>query len=764
MSKLDPRLRMLLDAAREDPGLADATEAETVPLGTRLGWARSDVGPVVEVLVEGPAPDDLERLAPGIEYLGAATTSSIRAARVPVDALPALDDSPGLARIEAGRPLFAELNWSRLDSRAEQVHTAVPGVLGRGAVVAVIDSGIHYTHPCFRRADGSTRIERIWDQSASAAASNDVPFGREYTTAEIDAALRSDDPLALVPHVDRDPNGHGTHVAGIVAGDERGRDDFTGIAPESTLLVVALDAGPGGTLGSSPRLVSALDWVVDRARGRPVAINISQGTNGGGHSGETLVERRIDELARESGVVIVKSAGNEQEWDTHAGGTLAVDEQRALTLEVRAGNRLDDIVEIWFGPDDDIAVGVQPPTGLPSQAAEPGATVRFGTEAGNQVRIDVDEDVDGTGDRRATVILQRGGADQLQPGQWRIQLHAGHITGGRYDAWVERAPRGGAGAPEQSRFVAGSSDRTRTVTIPGTARRIITVASHVTKSNGLPAIGSLSTFSSHGPTRLGTAKPELSAPGEFVMSARAGGGHVGLSGTSMAAPHVTGAAALLLSLRPELHGEHVLQILERSARQDGRVQAGPADGWGTGKLDVAEAVRLTRTAEFPIVTSAGMAGTRFEARTDQPTRLELRLHRDPSLLALGVAEHSLVSAGPSAAHEVDLTTLAPGAYVGELRVQGADGWWTTHDADGRYYDVRVGEEPADLERVVGARPAVEPDVTARERHPFTLVALVERGTGRLVGWEAADSWSGDQSLAQDTESLVSFLTEHARAN
>jgi hypothetical protein len=167
MSKLDPRLRMLLDSTRDDPGLADATEAESVPLGTRLGWSRSEAGPAVEVIVEGPAPDDLQRLAPGIEYLGPATTSSIRVARVPIDALPSLDSSPGLTRIEAGRPMFAELNWSRLESRAEQVYTATPPVLGRGAVVAVIDSGIDYTHPCFRGAGGSTRIERIWDQSGT---------------------------------------------------------------------------------------------------------------------------------------------------------------------------------------------------------------------------------------------------------------------------------------------------------------------------------------------------------------------------------------------------------------------------------------------------------------------------------------------------------------------------------------------------------------------------------------------------------------------
>jgi hypothetical protein len=327
--------------------------------------------------------------------------------------------------------------------------------------------------------------------------------------------------------------------------------------------------------------------------------------------------------------------------------------------------------------------------------------------------------------------------------------------------------------------VAGDSDRTRTVTVPGTARRIITVASHTTKSNDQLAIGGLSAFSSHGPTRLGVAKPDLSAPGEFVMSAQAGGGHVALSGTSMAAPHVTGAAALLLSVRPELSSEQVAQIFRRSALQDGRVAAGPADGWGGGKLDVEAALRVAEAAVFPVVTSARAAGTRFTVRTDRPTRLELRVHRNPVRLSLGQAEHVLVSAGPTAAHEVDLTALPPGRYSAELRVVTADGWWRVDDARGRFHDVPIDAQPQDtddLEQIEAiaqeftttfdplAGDESESVTAARDRHPFTLVALTERRTGRLIGWEAVDPRTGDLKLALDTDSLVAFLTDKATSD
>ncbi|MGH1553433.1 S8 family serine peptidase [Streptomyces sp. L7] len=157
-------------------------------------------------------------------------------------------------------------------------------------------------------------------------------------------------------------------MAGIAAGNEHDRGgEYSGIAPEADLIVVALAADPGRvTLGRSTHLADAADYAVRRAAGRPVVINVSGGTNSGGHSGETLVERKLDELARQPGVVVVKSAGNERLRNIHAHGRLGgAGEIAALELTVHAADRADEVLEIWYGGEDRISVGVEPPRGRP---------------------------------------------------------------------------------------------------------------------------------------------------------------------------------------------------------------------------------------------------------------------------------------------------------------------------------------------------------------------------------------------------------------
>lgn len=97
---------------------------------------------------------------------------------------------------------------------------------GRGVLMAVIDSGIDYGHPDFRNPDGSTRIAQLWDQT----------LGKVYTKDQIDQALAAPDSFEryeIVPS--RDLSGHGTHVAGIAAGNGRASDGkYKGMAPDST--------------------------------------------------------------------------------------------------------------------------------------------------------------------------------------------------------------------------------------------------------------------------------------------------------------------------------------------------------------------------------------------------------------------------------------------------------------------------------------------------------------------------------------------------
>ncbi|GIH97136.1 S8 family serine peptidase [Planobispora siamensis] len=711
MSTLDVRLRHLLRTVAERP---DRPPAEAPPLAERVGWRSGDGTGTVDVLIRaagtgwGELAEEVSRLSPALSPVPSPAPhpdrgAGVYAARVPVDRLERLAAHPAVERVEASRPLFPELNVSRCDVRAEMFIDGETGpIRGKKTIIAIIDSGIDYTHPSFRHADGSSRVLYLWDQAAPTAPGGAVPYGVEYVKADLDKALIDGDPLQVVPHKD-DETGHGTHVAGIAAGDESGfGGDYSGIAPEADLVVVALAGDPGGSLGRSAQLVEAVDYAVRRAEGHPVAVNISQGMNGGGHCGETLVERALDDLARRPGVAIVKSAGNERRWDVHAGGVIGQGETVSLDVLVRPGNRQDDIIEIWFPGRDRLDVGVVPPSGSASATAAPGQRRLFTTDRGNLVTIDSEEDSAGTGDTSTTVILTAGDAAELEAGRWRLVLYGDAVHEGRYDAWIERAPRTGPGAAEQSRFAPGSADPSRTVSIPGTARRVITVASYMIRPSGAfdPAsLGGLSDFSSAGPTRFGDRKPDLAAPGEIITSARCwnsarlpqpDGDHTLMAGTSMAAPHVCGAAALILSQRPELTGEQVGQILARSARRDGPSAAAPDDAWGAGKLDAAAAVALGRTTAFPRILEVGVTGSTLTWETDTDTTWSVRFHTVPGRLVLGRALGGRTGNSPGRRHEVDLSALDPGVYACEIVVFSPDGFWTRDDNAGRSHLVPVG--------------------------------------------------------------------------
>ncbi len=419
MKKLDPRLRHAIrqsaerSVARTAPLALGATE-----MAERIGVASSDVGPdVVEVLVRcvGERAAVLDQLrAAGMRVRfdtgGAQIVASGEATLETLQRLNALDS---VERVESSRPMVADLDISCQETGAAAVQRAAIPVRGAGTIVGIVDGGIDYTHPHFRHADGSSRILLLWEQGGSPVPGSKVPYGREYTKADLDRALASPNPQAIVAHEDA-VDGHGTHVAGIAAGG--GASPFSGIAPEADLMVVALKTEAGRTLGRSVHAFEAFTYIVGRASSRPAAINLSQGMNGGGHAGETVLETGLDNLARQPNVAIIKSAGNEQTWRIHAGGQLAAGQSLPIELVVQPNNRDEDIIELWYSGADTISIAVQPPGGAPPFFVAPNDRQLPTTAAGNQVSIDFDTDADDTGDTMVTIILSCGSASAI-PGR-----------------------------------------------------------------------------------------------------------------------------------------------------------------------------------------------------------------------------------------------------------------------------------------------------------------------------------------------------------
>lgn len=717
MKKLDPRLRHVIRQQTEGVTERDVLSITgALALAERVGLVSEAAQPAtVEVLVRcaGAAQtDDLRAVGMDVRFVirGAQTIAS---GAVPLDALEQLSSLPFVERIESSRPMLADLDISGEETRAVALHQAASPVRGAGVIVGIVDSGIDYTHPSFRRVDGSSRILFLWDQGAPNSGS--MPYGREYTKADLDAALALTHPFAHVPHRDSG-DGHGTHVAGIAAGNEGNSGGaFDGIAPDADLIIVALETEVGRTLGRSVRAFEAFTYIVRRAAGRPVAINMSQGMNGGGHSGETVLETALDNLLQQPNIVVVKSAGNEQQQNIHAGGQIAQGQTVALSLDVRTNNSADDVIEVWYSGDDAISIAIQPPGAAPLPFVHPGNTQEFQTPAGNQVNVDFDLDADGTGDTQATIILSSGSGAFIQPGMWKILLRGDQITEGRYDAWVERTRRDISG--EQTRFAPDSVDATRTISIPGTARRVITVGSYVTRPKaGFSAPqGQVSAFSSRGPTRYGLLKPEIAAPGEWIISARASDSlrpaepdalHTSMPGTSMAAPHVSGAAALILSVRPNLTCEQVKQIMMKAAPRDGFAAGAPDIAWGSGKLDAAAAVEQARAARFPRISNVHINGVTIAWETDIPTTGAVRFHTHRRRLQLGKSLGSRATLTPGTQHSLTLSDLADGTYFCEILAFSGENWLTADDNGGLLYKVQT----TTAEVAVPERPAVTPSV------------------------------------------------------
>lgn len=693
MNRLDPRLRQLVHP--------DSSARSTMMkrLGLSREYTDSDLRPIVNVLIRCRHPGVVAELRDAGSEIRAVIEGvyTIVSATVPIESLTRISEIEGVLRVEASLPMFPELDVSRHETRVDQVHALKPSIRGKRALIGIIDAAIDYTHPDFRNPDGTSRILYLWDQAASPhpSISQNLCCGREYTKREIDSALKTN------TKIHSDIFAHGTHVSGIAAGNGAGDPLYTGIAPEAGLIFVALELEPGTTIGRSNNAVEAFDYVVRRADqlARPVAINLSQGMNRGGHSGESVVESAIDGLARRPGVAIIKSAGNEQEWRTHAGGQIATGQTVVLDIVV-SNNQIDsDLLEVWCDGADEISVALQPPGSARLDFVTPGTlTQSFETGASNQVDVTSELDADGTGDTATAIIISHGNVYFVQPGTWKLWLRGDRINNGRYDVWIETTGRRFSGG--ETRFAPSSADDSRTITIPGTSSRVITVGAYVSRSTpGFSSqVGHTSAFSSRGPTRFGLRKPDISAPGDIVVSARSSQSsatpnpsafYTPMPGTSVAAPHVAGAAALILSLRPSFNSDQVRQILTSTARRDGFAATAPDDEWGNGKLDIEAAIARAQTAQFPDINNVVVSGGILTWETDIPTTGAVRFHTHPEQLLLGKSLGSRTDLRLKMDHIVSLEGLEPGTYYCEVLAYTSDELLTVDDQHGTFHVVQV---------------------------------------------------------------------------
>ena len=468
------------------------------------------------------------------------------------------------------------------------VHNQPYNLTGKGVIVGIIDSGIDYSHPDFRNEDGTTRILYIWDQTQPGNPPEGYDIGTLYTREQINEALKAStlaERMQIVPTTDL--SGHGTHVAGIAAGNGRASQGLNrGVAFESDLIIVRLGASIGQSFPKTTQLMQGLDFIIRTATNltQPVSVNMSFGNNYGSHAGTSLIESYIDTISNVGRSSIAVGTGNEGASGRHTEGVVRNGEQQVIEFVVNEHEQALNL-QLWKNFYDVMNISIRSPEGI--EVASLTSILGVYTYVLGRTTVYVYY-----GEPSPYSVLQEvymefvAKDDTITPGIWTITLTGTKIVDGNYYMWL---PTSEALNPE-TRFLSPSVETT--LTIPSTASAVLTVGAYDSNTD------SIAPFSGRGYTLLKQAKPDLVAPGVNITSAAPGGGYTSKSGTSMATPFVTGSAALLMEWGivrgndPYMYSEKVKAYLIASARELAPYSVYPNEAIGYGALCLADSFRL----------------------------------------------------------------------------------------------------------------------------------------------------------------------------
>lgn len=487
--------------------------------------------------------------------------------------------------IEKPKRLYFETFEEREASCILPVQNGADGLTGEGILVGIVDSGVDYFHPDFRNEDGSTRILRLWDQSVAGNPPKGYVSGTEYTKEEIDEALAlgETEGRRLVPSGDF--SGHGTAVLGIAAGNGRASDGVNrGVAYRSDLLVVKMGNPRENSFPRTTELMEGIDYLIRQAvkMRKPIVINVSFGNNYGSHRGDSLLENYIDTVAAMGRTVIVTGTGNNGSQPWHAGGILQQGKTEEIQLAVGAFEPTLN-VQLWKDYEDEMEIYLESPSGerigplyerLGPQRhllENIELLIYYGKPGPYQLSQEIYID-----------FIPEG--NYVDSGVWKVLLSGKRVRSGQYFLWLPGGNVLNRGTGFYSPRAVG------TLTIPSTAGKVISVGAYDSRQNAY------ADFSGRGSQFLPIRKPDLAAPGVSISAPVPGGGYATVTGTSFAAPFVSGSAALLMEWGivkgndPFLYGEKVKAYLRKGAQSVGGYEEYPNVEVGWGRLCLAESI------------------------------------------------------------------------------------------------------------------------------------------------------------------------------
>ena len=547
--------------------------------------------------------------------------------RVPVESLGLLDSSKDVVQYSISHRVGGmDCDKARADTRADSVQNGlgtIDGIHidGEGVLIGITDWGFDYSHPNYNGQTSSNwRMERAWDHFKK---SGPAPAGYNYGTETIGAYELADahgDTSNLYGY-----GTHGTHVAGIAAG--RGKSGkYRGMAPKARLLFCSFGLGEA-------EWIDAVDWMyrVAKEEGKRLVINSSWGMYSFSTlDGTSLLSQHINSLS-DSGIVFCTSAGNNGDANFHVSKTFIDTVADTLRTIVKAASEIYVIQEtgqaliMWgeVGHDFEATVRIKNGNNI--------WTAPFYSTANDTVIYDTM--ICGEDTVKWRVMMEHSNLWDNRP-HMQLDLDKTPLEkqllitaeSGTVHAWNVANKENHAGnegcyfiSDSREGFTAG--DNNYGIGEPACAEKCISVAAHMSDSWNVTThecrTGDHASFTSYGPLINGEQKPEISAPGQAIISSISVwsddsrntasesmmdltvNGHTyrwaAMSGTSMSCPVVTGITALILQANPDLSVTDIRHIITSTARNDDKtgplVANDSADvRWGWGKIDALRAV------------------------------------------------------------------------------------------------------------------------------------------------------------------------------
>ncbi|WP_313581960.1 S8 family peptidase [Lacrimispora sp.] len=462
-------------------------------------------------------------------------------------------------------------------------------LMGLGVAIGIIDTGIDYQHPAFKYHDGTTRILSIWDQSdQTGKPPKDFSFGSEYTKKHINTALKSKNPLSMVPTVDN--NGHGTAIASVISGSPDEKNSFTGIAPQTELIIVKLKeakknlkelffAPDNALCYQESDIMLGIRYLlsVSQEKGLPLVICIALGSSQGGHDGLGVISSYLEHIVQMPKTDVLVAAGNEGDSRRHYfHHSAATPFRNGFNLKI-GGNDKKFTMEIWPFPPGKVSIEIFPPNQEFIQSISPPAGVcqKFSLSMG-QTTIWINNILleGSTGDQ---VILLR--FDNPTPGIWYFQVTSIENEPFSFHSWL---PSGNLISNETYFYQANPNT---TITAPGNARNPLTVAAY----NQFD--GSILGESGKGYSRFGEINPNIAAPGYLIPCALPGNQYGSLTGSGAAAAHAAGASAMVMEWgyckgnHTTVTGVQINHMIMRGAQRDSTYSF-PNESCGYGQIDI----------------------------------------------------------------------------------------------------------------------------------------------------------------------------------